>query len=260
MIKIMINKLKQISLGNWILIGMILGLIFGLILNFGVQDPFIKNVIFMNNIFYLGRNLFIKLMKMLVVPLVFCSIVVGVASISDIKTLGSIGGTTIIIYLITTAIAVTLALLIGILMKPGLGLNMVHVAQTANVTVNQTMADTLLNMVPDNPFNSLANGDMLPVIIFGLLTGIILAKLKDETKIFNEIFTEGNNYDGNDFYCNEIRTYRSIFSYGPNLWRLGNRRNITLIKIFCLRTRRISNTSLCSISNITCIIHMIKSD
>jgi len=192
MIKMMINKLKQISLGNWILIGMILGLIFGLILNFGVQDPFIKNVIFMNNIFYLGRNLFIKLMKMLVVPLVFCSIVVGVASISDIKTLGSIGGTTIIIYLITTAIAVTLALLIGILMKPGLGLNMVHVAQTANVTVNQTMADTLLNMVPDNPFNSLANGDMLPVIIFGLLTGIILAKLKDETKIFNEIFTEGN--------------------------------------------------------------------
>ena len=171
---------------------MVLGLIFGLILNFWVQDPFIKNVIFIDNVFYLGGNLFIKLMKMLVVPLVFCSIVVGVASISDIKTLGSIGGTTIVIYLITTAIAVTIALAIGMLIKPGLGLNMAYVAQNANVTVNQTMADTILNMVPDNPFNSLANGDMLPVIIFGLLTGIILAKLKEETKLFNQIFTEGN--------------------------------------------------------------------
>ena len=188
----MINKLRSISLGNWILIGMVLGLIFGLILNFWVHNPFIKDVILMENVFYLGGNLFIKLMKMLVVPLVFCSIVVGVASISDIKTLGSIGGTTILIYLITTAIAVTIALSIGILIKPGLGLDMSHVAQTADVAINQTMADTVLNIVPDNPFNSLANGDMLPVIIFGLLTGIILAKLKNETKLFNDFFKEGN--------------------------------------------------------------------
>ena len=146
----------------------------------------------MDNIFYLGGNLFIKLMKMLVVPLVFCSIVVGVASISDIKTLGSIGGTTILIYLLTTAIAVTVALAIGMLIKPGLGLNMAYAAQTANVTVNQTMADTILNIVPDNPFNSLASGDMLPVIIFGLLMGVILAKLKEETQLISDIFTQGN--------------------------------------------------------------------
>ena len=61
---------------------MILGLIFGLFLNFCVHDPFIKDVIFMENVFYIGGTLFIKLMKMLVVPLVFRSIVVGVASIS----------------------------------------------------------------------------------------------------------------------------------------------------------------------------------
>lgn len=188
----MLNRLKSISLGNWILIGMILGLIFGLVLNFKVHDPFIKDVIFMNNIFYLGGNLFIRLMKMLVVPLVFCSIVVGVASISDIKTLGNIGGTTIVFYLITTAIAVTVALSIGILIKPGFGLNMSYVAQTANVTINQTMVDTILNIVPDNPINSLANGDMLPVIIFGLLVGVILAKLKEQTQLIKDIFTQGN--------------------------------------------------------------------
>ena len=188
----MLSRLKKISLGNWILIGMLLGLIVGLLLNFYVTDPFIKDIVLMNNVFYLGGNLFIKLMKMLVVPLVFFSIVVGVASISDIRTIGSIGGTTILIYLITTALAVTIALMIGMYIQPGAGLHMSDIGGASNLTINQTMTDTILNLVPDNPFSSLATGDMLPVIIFGLLIGIILAKLREETETFNKIFTEGN--------------------------------------------------------------------
>ena len=188
----MLSKLKKISLGNWILIGRLLGLIVGLLLNFYVTDPFIKDIVLMNNVFYLGGNLFIKLMKMLVVPLVFFSIVVGVASISDIRTIGSIGGTTILIYLITTALAVTIALIIGMYIQPGAGLHMSDIGGASNLTMNQTMTDTILNLVPDNPFSSLATGDMLPVIIFGLLIGIILAKLREETETFNKIFTEGN--------------------------------------------------------------------
>ena len=188
----MLSKLKKISLGNWILIGMLLGLIVGLLLNFYVTDPFIKDIVLMNNVFYLGGNLFIKLMKMLVVPLVFFSIVVGVASISDIRTIGSIGGTTILIYLITTALAVTIALMIGMYIQPGAGLHMSDIGGASNLTINHTMTDTILNLVPDNPFSSLATGDMLPVIIFGLLIGIILAKLREETETFNKIFTEGN--------------------------------------------------------------------
>ena len=188
----MLGKLKKISLSNWILIGMILGLATGIILNFFVPDSFFKNIILIDNIFYLGGSLFIKLMRMLVVPLVFCSIVVGAASISDIRKIGTIGGRTIGIYLITTALAVTIALLIGILVKPGAGLNMVAVAQSSNVTLNQTMTDTILNMVPDNPINSLASGDMIPVIIFALLIGIILAKLKEETELVGKFFAQGN--------------------------------------------------------------------
>ena len=187
----MINKLKSISLGNWIFIGMILGLVFGLILNFYVHDPFIKDVVLMNNVFYLGGNLFIKLMKMLVVPLVFCSIVVGVASLSDIKTLGSIGGTTIVIYIFTTVCAVAIALVVSMLIEPGIGLNIAS-SQNINVTVNDTMVDTVLNMVPDNPISSLANGDMLPTIIFAVLIGIILAKLKEKTQLINDFFNQGN--------------------------------------------------------------------
>lgn len=173
------------------LIGMILGFIVGLILNFYVTNPFIKDIILVDNVFYLGGTGFIKLMKMLVVPLVFFSIVVGVASISDIRKIGAIGGRTIGIYLVTTALAVTIALILASIIQPGQGLNMVSLSQ-ANVTSNVTVTDTVLNMIPDNPFNSLANGDMLPVIIFGLLVGIILATLRDETNVINDFFNQGN--------------------------------------------------------------------
>lgn len=187
----MISRLKKISLGNWMLIGMVLGFIVGLILNFYVTNPFIKDIILIDNVFYLGGNGFIRLMKMLVVPLVFFSIVVGVASISDIRKIGAIGGRTIGIYLITTALAVTLSLIIAIIIQPGVGLDMGGITQ-ANVTSNVTVTDTILSMIPDNPFSSLANGDMLPVIIFGVLVGIILATLREETNIINEFFTQGN--------------------------------------------------------------------
>ncbi|WP_298500919.1 dicarboxylate/amino acid:cation symporter [uncultured Methanobrevibacter sp.] len=187
----MISKLKNISLGNWMLIGMVLGFIVGLILNFYVNDPFIKDTLLVNNIFYLGGTGFIRLMKMLVVPLVFFSIVVGVASISDIKKIGAIGGRTILIYLVTTALAVTIALIIASIIQPGVGLNMAGLTQ-GTVTSNATLTDTILNIIPENPFSSLANGDMLPVIIFALLVGIILAKLREKTQTVNNFFTEGN--------------------------------------------------------------------
>ena len=188
----MLNRLKEISLGNWILISMILGLIVGLILNFYVTNTFIKEVVLIDNVFYLGGNLFIKLMKMLVVPLVFCSIIVGVTSISDIKKIGSIGGRAILIYLLTTALAVSIALLIAGIVEPGIGLNMTGLADPSNVTTNVTVTNTILDMIPDNPLNSLANGDMLPLIIFGVVVGFILAKLKEETATINKLFTEGN--------------------------------------------------------------------
>ena len=189
----MMDKLKKISLGNWILIGMVLGLITGLFLNFYVKNPFIKDIVLMNNVFYLGGNVFIKLMKMLVVPLVFFSIVVGVASISDIRKIGKIGGMTIGIYLLTTALAVIIALAIGMAIKPGLGLNMASMASAANVTAAQSAPDTILNFIPDNPLSALANGDMIPIIIFGVLIGYILAKLREQTQVVNDFFEQSNH-------------------------------------------------------------------
>ena len=188
----MFKVIKKISLGNWILIGMVLGCIVGLFLNFYVKNPFIKDTILINNVFYLGGNGFIRLMKMLVVPLVFFSIIVGVSSISDVKKIGTIGGRTILIYLITTALAITIALLIGLIIKPGLGLNLVATTQSTNVTLNQTMTDTILNVIPENPFTALADGDMLPVIIFAVIIGIILAQLKEEVQLVSDLFSQSN--------------------------------------------------------------------
>ncbi|MBQ6443062.1 MAG: dicarboxylate/amino acid:cation symporter [Methanosphaera sp.] len=127
---------------------MILGFILGLILNFYVKNLFIKDIILINNVFYLGGNGFIKLMKMLVVPLVFFSIVVGTASISDISKIGKIGGRTILIYLITTALAITISLMIAMIIKPGVGLNMMNITANTAVTTNVTMTDTILNIIP----------------------------------------------------------------------------------------------------------------
>ena len=119
----MFNRFKKISLGNWIFIGMILGVIVGLVLNLFVDNYFIENVILMDNVFYLGGNIFIRLMKMIVVPLVFCSLVVGMSSLSDIHKIFTIGGRTILLYLVTALIGIFIALTAGAVFKPGVGVN-----------------------------------------------------------------------------------------------------------------------------------------
>ena len=188
----MINKLKNISLTQWMIISMVLGLIVGLILNLYVKDPFIKNTILMDNIFYIGGNGFIKLIRMMVIPLVFCSIVVGVSSISDIKKLTRIGGNTIALYRITTTIALIIAIIISNILQPGLGLTFTNSESVNNATINQTLADTLLSTIPENVIESLAKGEMVPMIIFAALIGIFLTKFKDETKHIKPFFDEFN--------------------------------------------------------------------
>lgn len=187
----MLSKLKSISLSKWILIGMVSGALVGLFLNFYVSDPFIKDVVLLDNIFNLGGNGFIRLMKMLVVPLVFFSIVVGASSLSDIRKIGTIGGRTLLIYIITTALAISISLIIGMIIQPGVGLDLTGISQV-NVTTNQTVTSTLLNIIPENPFYALASGDMLPIIIFALLIGIILAELKGELETIDRLFSEAN--------------------------------------------------------------------
>ena len=112
------------------------------------------------------------------------------------KKLGSVGVRTIIFYLLTTALAITVALLVGNLINPGTGLDMSTIQ--ANVTSvdsveSTSLVETILNIIPDNPIGSLASGNMLQIIVFALLVGVILAKLGEKTEVVGNFFSQFND-------------------------------------------------------------------
>lgn len=185
---------KKLSLTSKIFIGLIAGVICGVVFNLFVPASYVRDTIIIDGICYVIGNGFIKLMKMLVVPLVFCSLVCGASAIGDTKTLGKVGGKTIAFYLATTAIAVTVAISVAALIKPGIGLNM-NMIETENVTVAEktSAVDTLLDIIPDNPFSSLADGNMLQVIVFALIVGILLAKMGERAELVANFFSQFND-------------------------------------------------------------------
>ena len=116
-------------------------------------------------------TLFINMIKMLIVPLVFATLVTGITSMEDLSKMRRIGIKTFSIYLITTAIAVAIGLAFGILFEPGSG---VALSNTAAVAVKKAppLIDTLLALVPTNPIDSLTKGDILQIIVFAIFLGI----------------------------------------------------------------------------------------
>ena len=190
-----VKEKKKIGLTTKIFIALIAGAIVGIALNmFAADVDFVQNVL-VNGIFYVVGQGFIRLMQMLVVPLVFCSLICGATAIGDSKTLGKVGVKIIGFYIFTTMMAVAVALGIGLLIKPGMGLDMSQI-QTAEVAASSdsvSFAETLLNIIPKNPIGALANGEMLQVIVFALIVGVILAKLQDKTQLVTNFFQQGND-------------------------------------------------------------------
>lgn len=190
---------KKLGLTTVIFIALIAGAVTGTIINNFFMHIDVVNKVIVEGIFYVIGQGFISLMKMLVVPLVFCSIVCGAASIGDTKTLGKVGVRTIIFYICTTMLAVAVALSVASLINPGLGLDMSaveNVKTTIDSSATNTdlsLVDTILNIIPTNPIASLANGEMLQIIVFALIVGIILAKLKDKAQLVSNFFQQGND-------------------------------------------------------------------
>ena len=185
---------KKLSLSTIIFIALLTGAVFGILIHYFIPEGYFRDTILINGILYVLGNGFIRLMQMLVVPLVFCSLVCGAMAIGDTKTLGTIGVKTIIFYLITTALAVCLALSVASLINPGLGMHeTVSDTSAAVETSTINFADTLLNIIPKNIFNSLANGDMLPVIVFALFTGILLASMGNRVSTVANFFSQFND-------------------------------------------------------------------
>ena len=190
---------------------------------------------------------FIRLMQMLVVPLVFCSLICGSMAIGDTKTLGKVGVKTIGFYLVTTALAVCVALGSALLINPGRGLDMdaVQKGTVSSTTEATSLVDTLLNIIPKNPVQSMANGDMLPIIVFALFVGIMLAKLGTRGSVVANFFSQFNDVMMEmtmaimkiapiGVFCLIARTFATVgFSaFAPMLKYMGN---VTLaLAIQCL--------------------------
>lgn len=190
------KKRKKLGLTASILLALLFGLIVGVIIHYCLPGDGWFDEYIVEGLFYVVGQGFIRLMQMLVVPLVFCSIICGAAAI-DIKTLGTVGIKTLLFYLCTTAIAITIALSIGNLINPGEGVDMSSIvaSDTAALGAAQqtSISETLLNIIPKNPLGALAEGNMLAIIFFALFIGVILAIMGRRVETVHALFEQFND-------------------------------------------------------------------
>ena len=134
-------------------------------------------------------DLFVRLIRMLVIPLIFTSLVAGVVSMGDPKRLGTIGLKTIGLYLITTLFAIIIGLSLGTVFQPGQGMDLTGVEPFISGNASTSVTDQLFGIIPENPISSLANGQVLPVIFFSILLGIGIIMGGEKTKSLGDVFS-----------------------------------------------------------------------
>ncbi|HLS52934.1 MAG TPA: dicarboxylate/amino acid:cation symporter, partial [Tissierellaceae bacterium] len=183
---------KRMGLATRVLIGLALGVVVGIIV-YGFPDGTLKDAFLINGLFQLVGQIFLRSIMMLVVPLVFISLVNGAASMGDIKKLGRVGVKTISFYLVTTAIAIVISLVIAFLINPGVGLDMGAI-DAVDVSESETtpLVQILYEMVPTNPVASLSEGSMLQIIVFAILSGIALSIIGEKGTKVLELFEQLN--------------------------------------------------------------------
>ena len=152
-----------------ILIGFSLGVIFGISINLINLDQSDKK--FIIELLSVGGEIFLKVIKMLVVPIVFFSLTSGVANLNKLNTLGKIGIKSISLYILTTFFAITGSIIFANLLDPGKGFKLKIENNDITISEPPSLNEVLLNIIPNNPFESLVNGNMLQVIFFAILLG-----------------------------------------------------------------------------------------
>ena len=172
-----------------ILIGIVLGLIVGAALH--LYFPSVFDVL-NEYIFDPVAVLFIKAIKMIVVPLVFFSIASGAAGIADPRKLGRIGGKTILLYLLTTAVAITIGLMLANVIAPGEGVKIGEASEKPDIQEAPPFKETLLNIIPENPVQAMAEAEMLQIIFFALFFGIAMALLGEKADRVKAVIEQGN--------------------------------------------------------------------
>lgn len=191
---------------HWkILIGMGAGMLVGLLVNeeFVIGGPigrvleslsFIRSwaILLIRPILDPVGTIFITLLKMLIVPLILASMVLGVARVGDIRKLGGLGGRTFLFYILTTFASVLVGLIVVNIIRPGAGAPELpgSIPEAARRTTG--LWDVVLNMIPSNPVEAMANMDILPIIFFALFMGAILTTIGDRAKPLIDLFDSLN--------------------------------------------------------------------
>lgn len=181
-------KSIKISLAWQILIALVLGILVGAVLHNQIES----REWLVSNILSPAGDIFIRLIKMIVVPLVISTLIVGIAGVGDAKKLGRIGLKTIIYFEVITTIAIIIGITLANVFQPGVGIDMsaltvVDISQYEKTTEqvqsgSHSLVSTILSLIPANVFASMAKGDMLPIIFFSVLFGLGLSSLPKETK------------------------------------------------------------------------------
>ncbi|WP_039860661.1 dicarboxylate/amino acid:cation symporter [Photobacterium sp. SKA34] len=182
---------KKMSLTSRVILGMVLGILTGFLIRTFLADITFIHEYIVNGLFDVGGKIFIASLKMLVVPLVFVSLVCGTSSLKDIATLGRLGGKTVLFYLATTAMAITLALFLANVFQPGAGADL-SAATTFAAKEAPTLGSVIVGMFPTNPISSMANGNTLQIIVFAVLFGIAISAAGKPGERIAEVFKDLN--------------------------------------------------------------------
>lgn len=189
------NKKKKLGLSQQIFIALIAGLVVGILIHYFMPAGHFRDDVLVEGIFYTIGQVFIRLMQMLVVPLVFFSIADGCRNLGDTETLGKVGVRIVLFYICTTALAIFLSLMLARIINPGKGMNMSLGANEFEVDGGEefSLSKTILNFVPTNPIGALANGEMIQIIIFAVIVGLLIASMEDRLITLGNVVTEMND-------------------------------------------------------------------
>ncbi len=193
---------EKLGLTAKIFIGMVAGIITGVLLQwlfddsgdftFSVSGIQVSTYAFLvEGIFHIIGQIFINSLKMLVVPLVFISLVCGIANLSDPSKLGRLGGKSLLLYISTTALAITLAIVFALIVQPGAG-NPIPTDAAYSAAQAPSLSQVIIDIFPSNPFAAFTEGKMLQVIAFAVLFGIAMAMSGEPGKRVASVFDDLN--------------------------------------------------------------------
>lgn len=200
----MSDRSSGLSLNTKILIGLLAGVVAGLLLRL-IPGDWVQ-VWLIDGIFQIIGRLFINALQMLVVPLVLVSLICGASSLGDPSRLGRLGGKTLGLYLFTTAIAVSLAVTAGLAVQPGAGADL-STAAAYDGSSAPSLVDVLINLIPRNPVAAMAEGNMLPIIIFALLIGVAITLAGSAGERTRAVF--------DDFYAVVMKLVSLVMATAP---------------------------------------------